>query len=75
MERIDSARGMTSRDAWMIAAAELALKPTSAIEKPELREKAHMHYYRQLVATKFADGKKYRTFRCTCGIEREEQTG
>jgi hypothetical protein len=69
VERIDAARGLTSRDHWMELAAENALNPIAIARNPEFSAKPHMHRYDQLVRTEFKPEGKHKIMACHCGKE------
>lgn len=74
-DRIDKVRGVTSRDAWVQQACELALKPTVAARNPELRPAVHTHSPGLPLRTEFVKGVKVRVFSCgdpSCEIEVRE---
>lgn len=70
VERIDAARGSTSRDQWLSLAAELALKPTVQMTQPELHQAVHVHTPAKLLRTVWRNGIKHKVFECgDCGLE------
>lgn len=71
IERIDAARGRASRDAWIAEAAELALKPTSQMVVPELRQDIHECEYTRPVRTYYVGDDKIKVRACECGNTNE----
>lgn len=78
VERIDRSRGRMSRDTWLDKAVDYALRntpeppppPEPVIEEPPAPTD-HECKFALLKGTKFAAGKKYRVYGCTCGNTRE----
>lgn len=71
IDRIDSARGKgMSRDAWIERAALLALRPTSVIADPEIRQPVHKHSIGRPLRTEMHGSRKLRVYECSgCDLE------
>lgn len=72
LERIDSARGVVTRDAWLAQAASLALSPVGQAlargQDPATPPEAHTHTRDRPHQTIFVDGQRTAYYQCRCGV-------
>lgn len=67
---VDKARGPMSRDDWFDGAARLALRPTSQLVMPELKQDVHVHSRGRPLRTEMFGLSKIKIWECsTCGSE------